>query len=166
MKPGNWELERNLPGVMIGQNSQVFKLLYQLAELGERRITRRVVALLHLIPTDPSVIDLVDSIAITDCPNLDSQASSAMSTPCASPSPSPRKVKAASGATYGSQTSVVSRRSSNSLGRQGGLFHMARSAVEISPFRVRYNLEVRPWPLVLRSVSWTPAMFDNLLFYV
>ena len=140
MKPGNWELERNLPGVMIGQNSQVFKLLYQLAELGERRITRRIVALLHLIPTDPSVIDLVDSIATADA--ADSQASSAMSTPCASPSPSPRKVKAASGATYGSQTSVVSRRSSNSLGRMTGLFPVTRSNAEISPFQVRYNLEV------------------------
>ena len=36
-KPGNYELEKNLPGVMIAQESQVFKLLYQLADLGEHR---------------------------------------------------------------------------------------------------------------------------------
>lgn len=36
-KSGNYELEKNLPGVMIAQESQVFKLLYQLADLGEHR---------------------------------------------------------------------------------------------------------------------------------
>lgn len=37
-KPGNYEIEKNLPGVMIAQESQVFKLLYQLADLGEQRL--------------------------------------------------------------------------------------------------------------------------------
>ena len=36
-KPGQLELERNLPGVMIAHESQVFKLLYQLADLGENK---------------------------------------------------------------------------------------------------------------------------------
>jgi len=37
MKAGNHELEKNLPGVMIGREPDVFKLLYQLAEIGEPR---------------------------------------------------------------------------------------------------------------------------------
>lgn len=138
VKLGTWDLEKSLPGVLIAQNGQVFKLLYQLAELGEKRITQRVAALLDLIPTDPAVQEMVDNIGLNR--DVESQPGSAISTPSHSPSPSPRKVRAATGATYGSQTSMLSRKSSNSS-RIVNLF-TTKTGSDVSPFRVRYNLEV------------------------
>jgi len=55
------------------------------------RITQRVVALLHIIPTDKEILELVDFAGgQTDG---DSLPGSTASTPCASPLISPRKVQ-------------------------------------------------------------------------
>lgn len=112
------------------------------------RITNRVVALLHIIPTDPAVIDMVDNVNTAGFPgangDTESLPGSTLSTPSVSPSPSPRKVRNSTGSTYGSQTSMHSRKSS-STSKLVGLFNNkgTGSNRETSPFRVRYNLEVR-----------------------
>lgn len=124
--------------------------------LSNDRITRRVVALLHLIPTDPAVVDMIDNItcsgsstkahhtrSMSACTN-ESLPSSAASSPATSPAPSPRKVRNATGSAYGSQTSMLSRKSSSST-VIGALFNRSSASTtnkETSPFRVRYNLEV------------------------
>lgn len=107
------------------------------------RITKRVVALLHLIPTDPAVLDMVDNInSSNNGADTESLPGSTLSTPSVSPSPSPRKVRHSTGSTYGSQTSMLSRKSS-SASKLVGLFNKGNGSKEItSPFIVRYNLEV------------------------
>ena len=108
------------------------------------RITQRVVALLHLIPTDPAVLDMVDNINSASNGGGDSESlpGSTLSTPSVSPSPSPRKVRHSTGSTYGSQTSMLSRKSSFAS-KLVGLFNKGNGGKETtSPFRVRYNLEV------------------------
>ncbi|XP_067939467.1 ubiquitin carboxyl-terminal hydrolase 24-like [Watersipora subatra] len=141
-KTGNMELEKNLPGVMIAHESQVFKVLYQLAELAEPRITQRVIALLHLIPTDPAVIATVDNVAAVHAAETESQPSSLTNTPASSPSHSPLKFRHSTGRTYGSNASTLSRKCS-SANKIAGLFNQTgMNSRETSPFRVRYNLEV------------------------
>ncbi|XP_077980970.1 ubiquitin carboxyl-terminal hydrolase 24-like [Glandiceps talaboti] len=56
------ETEKMLPGVVMAIGGQAFEMLYQLAELDEPKIRSRVRSLLMLIPTDPSVLEALESV--------------------------------------------------------------------------------------------------------
>lgn len=55
--------EKVLPGVIMSNGGQVFEMLYHLASLDQPRITNRARSLLKLIPTNPVVVELLDSIS-------------------------------------------------------------------------------------------------------
>ena len=51
-----------MPGVIMGTECKAFDKLYQLAELEEPNITARVQSLLMMLPTDPDVLETLDSL--------------------------------------------------------------------------------------------------------
>ncbi|XP_052274227.1 ubiquitin carboxyl-terminal hydrolase 24-like isoform X2 [Dreissena polymorpha] len=139
------EQEKMLPGVIMASGGQVFDMLYQLSELDETKITTRVRKLLMLIPTDPAVIDALDSMS-TRLPTLGS-------TDDLSPRSSPRKPNAASPRASPQETLKA-------------LFDCA--SPDMSAFRVLYNLEVlssKLMPTVQDMVSKTSsqAFFEDFL---
>lgn len=145
-----FEHEKALPGVMMSQGGQVFKLLYQLAEIGEVKITRKVTALLHLIPTDPSVLEVIDNYCEGDM-----NSGSALSTPTVSPIPSPRKMPPPALPT---SMRKISKDKLNSL------FDL--TSPEMSPFRILYNLEAlssRMMPNDAREIGQGEASGRNML---
>ncbi|CAL1268833.1 unnamed protein product [Larinioides sclopetarius] len=78
--------EKVLPGVVMAAGGQVFEKLYLLSTHEDPRVTSQVRNLLHLIPTDPAILDALDSISakkITEIPSP--------STPKSSPRSSPKK---------------------------------------------------------------------------
>ncbi|XP_070563005.1 ubiquitin carboxyl-terminal hydrolase 24-like isoform X2 [Ptychodera flava] len=56
------DTEKTLPGVVMAMGGHVFDMLYQLAELDEPKIRSRVRSLLMLIPTDPAVLDSLETV--------------------------------------------------------------------------------------------------------
>ena len=51
-----------MPGVIMATECKAFDKLYQLTELEEPNITARVQSLLMLLPTDPDVMETLDSV--------------------------------------------------------------------------------------------------------
>ncbi|XP_064607447.1 ubiquitin carboxyl-terminal hydrolase 24-like isoform X2 [Liolophura sinensis] len=120
------EQEKMLPGVVMAAGGQVFEMLYQLADLEEPRIRRRVRKLLMLIPTDPAITDALDSISqrtLKQSPSTDD----------VSPRSSPKK-------TTLSPTPSPAPSSKCPKDTLKSLFDA--NAPDMSTFRVLYNLEV------------------------
>ena len=68
-------------------SSDVFRMLYHLADLNDTDVLAALRQLLRLIPTDPSVSDVLDAVTFHSRANVNKFASSAAS---ASPKVSPR----------------------------------------------------------------------------
>ncbi|XP_052775472.1 ubiquitin carboxyl-terminal hydrolase 24-like isoform X3 [Mya arenaria] len=139
------EQEKMLPGVIMAAGGQVFDMLYQLSELDETKITTRVRKLLMLIPTDPAVIEVLDSIS-TRLPTLGSSDD-------LSPRSSPRKPAVSSPRNSPQETLKA-------------LFDC--SSPDMSAFRVLYNLEVlscklMPTVLDMGSKASSQAYFEDFL---
>ncbi|KAL4237153.1 Ubiquitin carboxyl-terminal hydrolase 24 [Mactra antiquata] len=142
------EQEKMLPGVIMATGGQVFDMLYQLSELSEldeTKITTRVRKLLMLIPTDPAVIEALDSIS-TRLPTLGSSDDlSPRSSPRKTPAPSPK------------QTPQETLKS---------LFDC--TSPDMTAFRVLYNLEVLSSKLMptaqdMGSKVGSQAFFEDFL---
>ncbi|XP_046339329.2 ubiquitin carboxyl-terminal hydrolase 24-like isoform X2 [Haliotis rufescens] len=118
------EQEKMLPGYVMAQGGQVFEMLYQLTELDEAKITKRVRKLLMLIPTDPAVAEGLDSISQKSLkPSSSSDdVSSGKSSPRKSPNPAANSTRPAPKEVLKSLFDVT--------------------GPEMSAFRVLYNLEV------------------------
>ncbi|XP_060555692.1 ubiquitin carboxyl-terminal hydrolase 24-like isoform X1 [Ruditapes philippinarum] len=140
------EQEKMLPGVIMAAGGQVFDMLYQLSELEETKITTRVRKLLMLIPTDPAVIDALDSVS-TRLPTLGSSDD-------LSPRSSPRKSTTAPSPKQTPQETLKA------------LFDC--SSPDMSAFRVLYNLEVLSSKLMPTSQDMgskvsSQAFFEDFL---
>ncbi|KAI9556016.1 hypothetical protein GHT06_018579 [Daphnia sinensis] len=57
------EQERSLPGIVMANGGQVFTMLYQLSEINDLKIQETIRRLLHLIPTDPAVLEVLEKVA-------------------------------------------------------------------------------------------------------
>ncbi|XP_050400806.1 ubiquitin carboxyl-terminal hydrolase 24 isoform X1 [Patella vulgata] len=117
------EQEKMLPGVVMAIGGQVFDMLYRLTELDESKITKRVQNLLMLIPTDPAVSEALDSLG------QKSMKSSTSNDDVTGIKNSPKK----------SANPTASPRLSPKETLKS-LFDS--SALDMSAFRVLYNLEV------------------------
>ncbi|GFQ83735.1 ubiquitin carboxyl-terminal hydrolase 24 [Trichonephila clavata] len=78
--------ERVLPGVVMAAGGQVFEKLHLLSTHEDPNVTSQVRNLLHLIPTDPAILDALDSISAKKVTEIPSP-----STPKSSPRSSPKK---------------------------------------------------------------------------
>ncbi|KAF8763443.1 Ubiquitin carboxyl-terminal hydrolase 24 like protein [Argiope bruennichi] len=78
--------EKVLPGVVMAAGGQVFEKLYLLSTHEDPRVTFQVRNLLHLIPTDPAILDALDSISAKKVTEIPSP-----TTPKSSPRSSPKK---------------------------------------------------------------------------
>ncbi|XP_035828590.1 LOW QUALITY PROTEIN: ubiquitin carboxyl-terminal hydrolase 24 [Aplysia californica] len=122
------EQEKMLPGVVMAKGGEVFDKLYQLTELDEPKITKRVQKLLMLIPTDPAVSDSLDLIGHKSMKSETSSTSS--SEELSGAKSSPRKV-------------VPSSLSNPRLSPKEAMKYLFDSSQpDMSAFRVLYNLEV------------------------
>ncbi|XP_059140581.1 ubiquitin carboxyl-terminal hydrolase 24-like isoform X2 [Physella acuta] len=118
------EQEKMLPGVVMAKDGEVFDMLYQLTELDEPKITKRVQKLLMLIPTDPAVSDALDLIG-------QKYIKSAVS------------VEDLSGAKSSPRKSVPTSASNPRLSPKEAMKYLFDSSQpDMSAFRVLYNLEV------------------------
>ncbi len=138
------EAQKSLPGVMMASGERTFKMLYSLASLNDPKVIAVVRRLLHLIPTDATVLDALDS-SVSQGATAKSTSSSADPT---SPKLSPRRKKAGAGMADVPQVGCKQGQSEEDAeidGRRitvnlGDLFNA--NAEGMSPFRVLYNLEV------------------------
>ncbi len=141
------EKERTLPGVIMASGGQVFRMLYQLAGLNDPAVFSAVRSLVHLIPTDPSVTEVFDSVSYhsVDCGGSSvvgrSPAVAAAASADASPKPSPRK-SVGSLPPFSSTTANLEEAKAQLI----SLFDA--STEHMNPFRVLYNLEVLSGRLV------------------
>lgn len=119
-----YEQEKMLPGVVMAKGGEVFHMLYQLSELEEPKITKRVQKLLMLIPTDPAVLETLDILGQKNLKQGSSSedVSAGKSSPRKSPNPS---------------TSIPRQTPQDVM---KALFDI--SAPDMTPFRILYNLEV------------------------
>lgn len=119
------EQEKLLPGVVMATGGQAFDMLYQLATLDDANITAQVRILLHLIPTDPAVLDALDSISAKKIIEIPSPSE----VPKGSPRSSPKKFNVTS-----------PTREKNDIPKETlkELFDVATQ----TPFKLLYNLEV------------------------
>ena len=130
----NLETEKSLPGFVMASGGQVFAMLYQLATIyvdnTDKQMINGIRRLIHLIPTDPTINEALESISYYSSPMAAASASSAGD--AASPKLSPR-----------SQSKVASSSSSNLEEAKSQLAKLFDAGAEgMSPFRVLYNLEV------------------------
>uniref|UniRef100_A0A2C9KAF6 Ubiquitinyl hydrolase 1 n=1 Tax=Biomphalaria glabrata TaxID=6526 RepID=A0A2C9KAF6_BIOGL len=132
------EQEKMLPGVVMAKGGEVFEMLYQLTELDEPKITKRVQKLLMLIPTDQAVSDALDLICHKQI--LKSVASSEDLSGVKS---SPKKSAPTSSATVPVSPKETIR----------NLFDCNKP--DMSAFRVLYNLEVLSCKLMPTSEDLT-----------
>ncbi|CAL1529935.1 unnamed protein product [Lymnaea stagnalis] len=130
--------EKMLPGVVMAKGGVVFEMLYQLTELDEPKITKRVQKLLMLIPTDPAVSEALDLIG------QKSMKSAASSEDLSNVKSSPKK----------SLPTIVSNPRLSPKETMKYLFNSSQP--EMSAFRVLYNLEVLSSKLM--PTSEDPAM--------
>ena len=109
-------------------------------------------ALLHLIPADPAILATVDNIVSSNHTiDVDYQSTSNTSTSNNSSPHKPLTVSHSTGSTYDGQTSADSGES-GSASKLSSLFNRPGTGRKgTSPFRVRYNLEVRIFGLIVVS---------------
>ncbi|GFO40770.1 ubiquitin carboxyl-terminal hydrolase 24 [Plakobranchus ocellatus] len=119
------EQEKMLPGVVMAKGGEVFDMLYNLTELEEAKITKRVQKLLMLIPTDPAVLEALDLIS-----QKSTKAAGSSEDLSGGAKSSPRKSLAA----------TVSNKSFTPKEKMKFLFDSSQP--EMSAFRVLYNLQV------------------------
>ncbi|KAH9492249.1 Ubiquitin carboxyl-terminal hydrolase 24 [Bulinus truncatus] len=119
------EQEKMLPGVVMAKGGEVFEMLYQLTELDEPKITKRVQKLLMLIPTDPAVSDALDLICQKQI-----MKSAASSEDLSAAKSSPKKSAPASNSSVRISPKEAMK----------NLFDCSQS--DMSAFRILYNLEV------------------------
>ncbi|XP_070196439.1 ubiquitin carboxyl-terminal hydrolase 24-like isoform X2 [Littorina saxatilis] len=122
-----FEQEKMLPGVVMAKGGEVFHMLYQLSELEEPKITKRVQKLLMLIPTDPAVLEALDTLAYKSL-----KPTSSSEDVSGGKSGSPHK------SSNPSAPSATPRPTARDTMKQ--LFDS--NAPDMSPFRILYNLEV------------------------
>ncbi|KFM65449.1 Ubiquitin carboxyl-terminal hydrolase 24, partial [Stegodyphus mimosarum] len=118
------EQEKVLPGVVMATGGQVFEKLYQLSTYDDPNITSQVRSLLRLIPTDPSILDALDSISAKKVVEIPSPG-----TPKSSPRSSPKKFTV---------NSPTKERPESPKEILKNLFDVS---YPISPFKLLYNLE-------------------------
>ncbi|BFY99847.1 hypothetical protein BsWGS_02887 [Bradybaena similaris] len=118
------EQEKTLPGVVMGKGGEVFDMLYQLTELDEAKITKRVQKLLMLIPTDSAVSEALDLIGQR---NLKGGSS----------------VEDMAGAKSSPRKTVPTASAQSQLSPKETMKYLFDSSQpDMSAFRVLYNLEV------------------------
>ena len=110
------EQEKVLPGVMMSMDPEIFSLLYRLSMLNDSTIQASLQQLLHLIPSDPHVLEELDN----------AEAEPVHAAADASPKISPRKKPNAN-------TDIIRNIIFNLLDPNG---------LQMSPLRVLYHLEV------------------------
>lgn len=120
------EGEKCLPGVIMASDVTVFNRLYQIAgSINDNRTLKGIRRLIHLIPTDPSVLDVLEGITYHSD-------SSPRASADASPKLSPRNPK-----------KLPSKPSANlEEAREQLSILLDANHPTMNPFRVLYNLEV------------------------
>ncbi len=155
------EAEKSLPGVIMASSGKVFPMLYQLASLNDPKIVKSVRKIVHLIPTDPTVQEVLDNVTLDATSKV-----AEVSTTEASPKLSPRRKKAAPGGVAGetlereqqNQQQQQQQQKQPDSGRQITLWDMFDAKAEkMNPFRVLYNLEVLSSRLVPTHAGAVPA---------
>ncbi|CAM1321691.1 USP24 (predicted) [Pycnogonum litorale] len=129
----NSDQEKMLPGVVMSNGHQVFETLYQIADLGDSSLADRVQELLCYIPTDSSVIDVLDVIVLKETSKLGG--ASAASALESSPRSSPRFHKKTAFSFNHTREALPSNRD-----KLKALFDA--SSQDMSAFRLLYNLQV------------------------
>lgn len=139
------EKEKCLPGVIMA-STDVFKMLYHLADLNDTEVLTALRQLLCLIPTDPSVSEVFDAVTYHSRSNATQFASAAS----ASPKVSPRKplfpsVAGASASSPGAnplspEGTPLAANLEEARQEAGRL--LDASAEGMNAFRLLYNLEV------------------------
>ncbi|XP_015922706.1 ubiquitin carboxyl-terminal hydrolase 24 [Parasteatoda tepidariorum] len=142
--------EKVLPGVVMAAGGHVFDKLYQLSTFEDANITSQVRSLLHLIPTDPAILDALDSISVKKITEIPSPG-----TPKSSPKSSPKKF------------TVTSPTKERCESPKEVLKHLFDVSYQMSPFKLLYNLEVlsgKLMPVVQDTNTLQSAqMFSNHL---
>ncbi|KAG1652915.1 Ubiquitin carboxyl-terminal hydrolase 24 [Nymphon striatum] len=128
--------ERSLPGVVMSSGNfgtQLFETLYQIAEIDDPSVTERVKELLLLIPTDHSIIEILDAIVLKETSKLGGASAASMYE--SSPRSSPRFPKKSSSPNQTKDQQLSPRRD-----KLKSLFDLSLN--EMGIFRLLYNLQV------------------------
>eukprot|EP00095_Tigriopus_kingsejongensis_P003305 maker-scaffold355_size198070-snap-gene-0.39 protein:Tk03305 transcript:maker-scaffold355_size198070-snap-gene-0.39-mRNA-1 annotation:"ubiquitin carboxyl-terminal hydrolase 24 isoform x8" len=131
------QMEKELPGVVMASKGKIFWVLAHLSTINDRHVIQRLRRLIHIIPTDSSVIDMLDSVGYF----FSSLGSSAAD---ASPKMSPRVKK----------TPALFENMEDVKGCLTKLFQPLGEGM--NPFKLLYNLEAL-------SSRLMPTKHDNMM---